>query len=302
MALSIYIIKKYIKIMMGRNDMTVNQDEGKCYSVETIEGYYNNLTEKITKFGCQDNSVPISEPAPGVKMEFSIAVFQYGLAAYDLFLISKKERYLEILKTCADWALAHQDSEGGWPTFTYKRPDQLYSAMAQGEGISMLIRAHKAFKDEKYTLAVHKAKDFMMRSINDGGTAEYNNDKIYLYEYLNAPLVLNGWIFAAWGLFDYAKYYNNQQTFCEWNRTIKSMAAKLPEYDCGYWSMYDDCGGMANPFYHKLHITLLHTMYEITGIEEFNIYHQRFKRYQSKMINRIRSFVFKIWQKITEKD
>ena len=89
--------------------MTVNQVEGKCYSRNKVEGYYNDLTEKITKFGFHGNQVPISEPAPGVKMEFSIAVFQYGLAAYDLYLLTENESYLGKLKACAEWALENQE-------------------------------------------------------------------------------------------------------------------------------------------------------------------------------------------------
>ena len=107
MALSIYIIKKYLKILVGKNDMTVNQIEGRCYSRDNVEGYYNDLTEKITRFGLPDNQIPITEPAPGVKIEFSIAIFQYGLAAYDLYLLTKDQSYLGKLKACAEWAI-HQ--------------------------------------------------------------------------------------------------------------------------------------------------------------------------------------------------
>lgn len=302
MAISLYIIKKYILVFTGKNVMTVNQDEGKCYSKNEVTGYYNNLTEKILKFGKPGNELPLGNPHPGVKMYFSIEIFQYGLAAYDLYLLSKDTSYLEKLKTCAEWALENQNENGGWATFTYKRPDQLYSAMAQGEGISLLIRAHKAFGDNRYILAAKKAKVFMMKSIDDGGTSVYSNGKIYLYEYLNAPQVLNGWIFAAWGLYDYAKYFNDNDTWNEWNNTVSAMAEKLPVYDRGYWSKYNDGKGLANPFYHKLHIAQLNTMYDLTGIEAFRKYRDIFTDYQSKQWNRIRAFMFKIWQKAWQKD
>lgn len=300
MELSFYI-KKYIKVFIGRNDMTVNQNEGQCYSKDKVEGYYNNLTEKITRFGFPDNSIPQYEVAPGVKYEFSIGVFQYGLAAYDLYLLTKEQSYLSKLKACADWAVEHQEKSGAWATFTYKRPDQLYSSMAQGEGVSLLIRAHIAFNDDKYVIAAHKAKSFMMTPMDKGGTAVYKDDDIYLYEYLNSPLVLNGWIFSAWGLFDYAKYFHDTVAMREWNIVVNSIAKKLPEYDRGYWSMYNDGGGMANPFYHKLHIAQLNTMYDLTGIDAYKTYRDIFCKYQSRRLNRIRAFIFKIRQKIAEK-
>lgn len=302
MALSVYIIKKYLKILIGKNDMTVNQTEGKCYSKNEVEGYYNDLTEKITKFGFSGNQVPISEPAPGVKMEFSIAIFQYGLAAYDLYLLTKDESYLGKLKACTEWALENQEENGAWPTFTYKRPDQLYSAMAQGEALSLLVRAHKVFGDDRYLKSAKKAKEFMMLPIEQGGTTIYENGYIYLYEYVNAPQVLNGWIFSAWGLFDYGKYLNDLETLEQWENTTMAIAKKLPHYDNGFWSLYSNGGGISNPFYHKLHISLLNTMYELTGIIAFKKYSDIFTRYQNKRWNCIKAFVIKMWQKTVSKD
>lgn len=301
MALSIYIIKKYLKILLGKNDMTVNQIEGRCYSKDGIAGYYNDLTEKITKFGSPDNQVPISEPAPGIRMEFSIAIFQYGLAAYDLYLLTKDESYLRKLKSCAEWALENQEQNGAWKTFTYKRPDQYYSAMAQGEALSLLVRAHKVFDDDRYIESAKKAKHFMMIPVDKGGTTIYKDGKIYLYEYVNEAQVLNGWIFSAWGLFDYAKYFNDNQTLEEWQNTVYTMAEKLPVYDHGFWSMYNDGNGLANPFYHKLHIAQLNTMYDLTGIDTFRKYSEIFISYQNNKWYRIRAFLFKVWQKTIEK-
>lgn len=302
MALSLYIIKKYILVFAGKSVLTVNQDEGKCYSKTEVAGYYNNLTDKIIKFGKPGNQLPLGHPAPGVEMYFSIEIFQYGLAAYDLYLQTKDSSFLGKVKACADWALENQEENGGWPTFTYKRKDQLYSAMAQGEALSLLVRAHKAFGDTKYIEASRKAKAFMMMSVDKGGTTVYSDGKIYLYEYLNAPLVLNGWIFSAWGIFDYAKYFNDKEAFEEWKNTVRTMAEKLHVYDRGYWSMYNDGKGLANPFYHKLHIAQLNTMYDLTGIEEFRKYRDIFIGYQNKRWNRIRAFLYKVWQKTTEKD
>lgn len=280
--------------------MTVNQDEGKCYSKTAVEGYYNNLTEKITKFGFPGNQIPVVEPAPGVKMEFSIAVFQYGIAAYDLYLQTKGQSYLSKLKACADWAIEHQEPNGAWATFTYKRPDQLYSAMAQGEGISLLIRAHIALDNPKYLYAAKVAKTFMMKPISEGGTSLYHEGRIYLYEYLNAPQVLNGWIFAAWGLFDYAKFFNDEFAMTEWNNTVSAMVEKLPQYDNGFWSKYSDGRSVANPFYHKLHIALLNTMYDLTGIDTFKKYSDLFQGYQNKWWNKTRAFIYKFWLKLLE--
>lgn len=301
MALSFYIVKKWTLSVFGRSSFNCNQDEGKAYSKETVAGYYNNLTEKITKFGCPGNELPLSQVDGNTKIYFSIAIFQYGLAAYDLYLLNKDLAMLDKLKAVAEWALEEQQEDGGWKTFTYKRPDQLYSAMAQGEGISMLIRAYLAFKDERYLNAAKKAKTFMLKPISDGGTTVYDNG-IYLYEYLNAPLVLNGWIFSAWGLYDYAKFFHDAEVKKIWEKTVATIAKKLPDYDHGDWSLYSDNGkSLANPFYHKLHIAQLNVMYDLTGISAFKKYSNLFSKYQENPWYRYKNFLKKVIVKIREK-
>ena len=49
MGISIYKIKKWYKMMTGKSISHVNQGVGTCYSKTEIAGYYNDLTEKVTK-------------------------------------------------------------------------------------------------------------------------------------------------------------------------------------------------------------------------------------------------------------
>lgn len=300
MAISIYVIKKYIKILSGKSVFTVNQDEGKFYSKSDVKGYYNNLTEKITRFGKPGNELPQTHVAKDMTIHFSIEIFQYGLAAYDLYLNSGDINYLNKFRACVDWAIQNQDEQGRWATFPYKRPDQLYSAMAQGEAISLLTRAYKEWGDQKYKVAAKKAKDFMLIPIEDGGTTEYCDGKIYLYEYLHEDQVLNGWIFSAWGIYDYAKCFDDPEALEQWKNTINAMAEKLWMYDKRIWSSYTDGKKWANPFYHKLHIAQLRVMFDLTGIETFKTYADKFQKYQDSWINRKIAFVYKIWQKATD--
>ena len=78
--------------------------------------------------------------------------------------------------------------------------------MAQGEGISLLLRAFIVTGNDNYLKAAEMAKDFMLLPIEKGGTARYEGDNVFLYEYTYEPLILNGWIFSIWGLYDYCKY------------------------------------------------------------------------------------------------
>ena len=84
MSISIYKIKKWYKMMTGKSIYHVNQGVGTCYSKTEIAGYYNDLTEKVTKDD-PNILVPKYHVDTGEEIYFSIGIFQYGLAAYDLF-------------------------------------------------------------------------------------------------------------------------------------------------------------------------------------------------------------------------
>lgn len=300
MAISIYKLKKWYKMMVGKSISHVNQGVGTCYSKEKIAGYYNDMTEKVTKDDA-NILVPQYHVDTGEKIYFSIGIFQYALAAYDLYLQTKEERYKEKLLACADWAIKNQQADGAWSTFTYENPEHPYSSMAQGEGISMLIRAYLITGDKRYMSAINKAKEFMLKPILDGGTTDYQRDNVYLYEYTYAPLVLNGWIFSLWGLYDYCKYTNDDNAKKVLTATLHSLKMKLPEYDMKYWSKYDDGKRICSPFYHKLHIAQLKTMYDLFGDSIYKEFAEKWEGYQNSFWKRKRAFIVKVLQKIFER-
>lgn len=300
MAISIYNIKKWIKMLSGNSSLHVNQGEGKVYSINEVAGYYNDLTEKITRFGLQDDSVPKSAINTGEEIYFSIAIFQYGLAAYDLYLLNNDSAMLNKVRSCADWAVANQEDNGGWKTFFYQDSIHPYSSMAQGEALSLLIRTYLIFKDPIYKSAADKALNFMLESIENGGTTVYRDEGIYLHECTHKPCVLNGWIFSAWGLFDYAKAFDNEQIRKVWDNTVNTMVISLRDFDNGYWSKYNQSTMIASPFYHKLHIAQLNVMFKITNNAIFKEYANKFTTYQNSWFCRQLAFLCKVWQKIME--
>ena len=299
MGVSLYKIKKWYKMMVGKSISHVNQGIGTCYSKTEVAGYYNDLTEKVTKDN-PDILVPKYHVDTGEEIYFSIGIFQYGLAAYDLYLKTKEEVYKQKLIACADWAVENQQEDGGWDTFTYESPEHPYSSMAQGEGISMLIRAHIVAKDETYMTAIHKAKEFMLKPISKGGATEYRGDDVYLYECTHEPLILNGWIFSLWGLYDYSKYINDNDIKMTLNATLSALKKKLPEFDIKYWSKYEDGKRICSPFYHKLHIAQLNVMYDLFGDEIYKEYALKWEAYQNSFWKAKRAFIKKALQKVFE--
>lgn len=299
MGVSIYKIKKWYRMLTGKSISHVNQGVGTCYSKTEVAGYYNDLTEKVTRDN-PDILVPQYHVDTGEEIYFSIGIFQYGLAAYDLYLKSGEDTYKKKLLACADWAVDNQQNDGSWVTFSYENPEHPYSSMAQGEGISMLIRAHIVTGKEQYMSAVRKAKDFMLKPISDGGATDYQGDDVYLYECTHDPLILNGWIFSLWGLYDYIKYIDDDRVKVVLNSTLKSLKKKLPEFDIKYWSKYEDGKRICSPFYHKLHIAQLRVMYDLFGDEIYKEYADKWEVYQRSFWKPKKAFVKKALQKILE--
>lgn len=301
MSVNLYKIKKWAKMLSGNSIYHVNQCEGRAFSADTVRGYYNDLTEKVTLGNLAENELPVTTLDSGKTVLFPIAIFQYGLGAYDLNLLGNDETMLKRVYLCADWAVDNQQPDGGWATFTDEKPEHPYSAMAQGEGTSLLIRAYLVSKNEKYLRSAEKAIDFMLKPIGEGGTAEYSSYGLKLYEFTDEPTVLNGWIFAAWGLWDYCKLFSDNIDCREKLRsTLKTLSDSLESFDNGYWSMYQPKIRITSPFYHRLHIAQLNVLYELTGDISFRKYADIWKKYNKNPINRARAFIKKSVQKILE--
>lgn len=302
MAITRYKINKWFKMIKGDSILHVNQGVGKLYKKGKIEGYYNDMTEKILKDkSTMDGELPKYPGEDGIKKIFPIGIFQYGLGAYDLYLETGKKEYLDKFKLCVDWTINNQDENGGWKTFEYETPNTPYSAMAQGEAISLLARAYILDNNNQYLELIKNGMNFLTKSIKDGGVAEYCNKYIYLKEFVDRPVVLNGWIFAIFGIYDYLLLFPNDKNIEEfYKNTITTLINELPRYDLKYWSKYDLNKRIASPFYHNLHIAQLNVLYALTDNKTFNIYENKFKKYSNNIYYKIKAFLTKAIQKIME--
>ena len=299
-----YQIKRWYDMLTGKSVWHVNQDIGKCFSKDEIKGYYNNMTEKVTKMPelLENEDMPQLNLANGKFTYFPVAIFQYGLGAYDLYLQTQDLRYERKFLQCVDWAMEHQDTQGRWNNFSHYCPEHPYGAMAQGEGASLLTRAFKHTNELKYLDAAKKAVDYMLLPLEQGGTAKYADEEVYLMEYTFKAMVMNGAIFAWWGLYDYVLITKDAGRYKDlMEKILESLMKVLPRFKCSYWSLYSLDGLMASPFYHNLHIAQMQAMYELTGNIIFYTYAERWKNQQSNLFCKGFAFVKKTTQKILER-
>ena len=77
-------------MLTGQSVWHVNQDLGKIFAKDEIRGYYNNMIEKVVKMP----ELLENDDLPKLNLEnckftyFPVAIFQYGLGCYDLFLLT----------------------------------------------------------------------------------------------------------------------------------------------------------------------------------------------------------------------
>ena len=298
MGISIYKIKRWLDMLTGNSIAHVHQGVGKRYSKTQVEGYYNDLTLKVIKGNGE--LLPVEKIEDGREVLVPTEIFQYGLAAYDLYLENKSDKYLAMFNACVEWACSNQEKSGAWNNFFFVYPDNPYSSMTQGEGASLLVRAYIENGNSNYLECAKRALDFMLKDHKLGGTAIYETEDLILLEYTHLPPVLNGWIFSIFGILDYVKVTKDAELMVLMDQTIGSMKKLLPKFDNGYWSKYDNSNVIASPFYHDLHIALLNVMGDLFDEKMFFEYADLFSNYKKKKINALRAFLNKAVQKIRE--
>ena len=140
------------------------------------------------------------------------------------------------------------------------------SAMGQSQAISVLLRAAQLTGDKGYGQMAQAALGPLQTPVAAGGTQRDVGGALVLEEYPTATpaMVLNGWIFALWGVHELAVAHASRPAHELFERSSASLIASLPRYDLGWWTLYSlyDHGrpDLAKPFYQELHPVLLEAL------------------------------------------
>jgi len=208
-------------------------------------------------------------------------------------------------KKATEWLLNNQDEIGGWPIKVTRRLGDSnlilhpgwYSAMAQGQCISLLIRGYHVTKDSKFIdAALRASKLFDIDSANKGIRTHFMDKYVWFEEYPTRPsssFVLNGFMYSLFGLFDLHSLCSqikvkppeellnshsteNLKLQCDhvshlYHDGLISLKNMLPLYDTGAGSLYDlrhvalgIAPNLARWDYHATHINQLFFLSTIT--------------------------------------
>lgn len=298
------LIVSWFSILFNRSYYHIPQEVGKAFLANELKGYFNDMTGKIQWNGSIDKEgIPLIQMHDGSLHYFPTTIIQKALGHHDQYLFTKNPREQDEFSKLCDWLLRTQDDKAGWTVkgvLKSKNHSPEYSAMTQGEAISMLVRAWKLFHKEEYLIAAKKAYQLLILPIEAGGTAYYRDNEIYLEEFpcKEKNTILNGWIFAMFGVYDYylaTAEGDSKEVFYE---TLNTLRNNIAIYDSGFWSFYDEKKTLSSPFYHALHLNQLEALYSITGDKIIEHYIKKWKRYKKSLIKSNYALILKAYQKI----
>jgi heparosan-N-sulfate-glucuronate 5-epimerase len=270
---------------------------GEQFDAQTVGGYYIDMRVKA--------ETPVW---PEVPHWLYVVVAQSGLGCFERYLAGEGEVWLAAATERANHLMQDQHRDGPQAggflhrqplphTFALRPP--WISAMAQGEGASLLVRIFQETGDERYAEAARRALLPLSVDAVAGGVRTLLDGRPFPEEYPTQPpsLVLNGAMFTSWGLHDVGVGLNDQSARTAFEQAVDTLAENLHRWDLGYWSRYDlyphPVVNVASSFYHDLHINQLRAMHRLSPRPQFAETAERWQRYARSSRCRARGFAGK---------
>ena len=281
------------------------------FAPRSLGEYYMPFLEKADYAGPFDHQgVPLLDYRGSLGRQYNpIAIAQFGLGNFNLFCRTGQEQRRSKFLLAADWLVANleMNREGlrvwnhhfDWEYRTMLRaPWQ--SALAQSQGISVLVRAFDETGDGVYLEAAEVAFEAMRKETSEGGMVHVDETgDLWLEEYIVSPPthILNGFIWATWGVYDYWLATGDEAARQLFAATVGTLLRNLEKYDAGFWSLYELAGTrlkmLASSFYHRLHIAQLGVLHRLTGEELFGQYAGKWEAYRRNFLKRNAALAYK---------
>lgn len=301
-------------LLPGKSQLTFWHDQPQVnpgVAIDQLGEYYMPFLEKAAYAGPYDaEGIPLLNYHGSIGLQYNpIAIAQWGLGNFNLFLRSKDPERKRKSMAAADWLVKHlEPNSEGVPVWNhlfdweYRTPLKApwYSGLAQGQGISLLVRVAQESGRAEYVEAAARAFVSFTKSVQEGGvvfTDEHGD--IWFEEYIVSPPthILNGFVWAAWGVYDYLLATQEKTARQLFDRAVETLRKNLDRYDLGFWSLYELSGTrlpmVASHFYHRLHVAQLRLMYRLTDDGVFSRYADRWEGYARSRAKRTRAMCYK---------
>lgn len=254
-------------------------------------------------------SLPDNHPTP---------IVQDALVQWNLYLATHEEKHREVFLMQARWLVEHEvrigKGAGGWsissPHPEYYTRGSWLSAILQGCGLSVLVRAYQLTQEKIFIdVARRVVRTFELDILDGGVSTPVGADGIFFEEVATYPAAhtLPGFIFALFGLYDYVALTADTRIEKLIHRSLITLHNLLPAFDAGYWT-YSDLlrKPLSSPAHLALQITLLealarhaHCEYSLARASHWTKYqHSCVFRLRSHIVGRCKSYSRVLWRRV----
>lgn len=273
--------------------------------------YYMPFTQKARYPGPFDpDGAPLLDYHGRIGLQHNpIAIAQFGLGWVNRHLETGRPEDLQPARRAGDWLVANLTPNAqGVPVwhhqfdFEYFRllAKPWYSGLAQGQGLSLLLRLHAATGEGRYLEAARAAFRSLTLPIDQGGVCFVDaKGRLWIEEYIVDPPthILNGFMWGLWGVYDYWQATGSGAALDIWRRSLRTLRDVLWLFDDGRWSLYDlaplPLANRASLFYHRLHVVQLDVTGRLSGDETFTRYARRWGGFLEQGWARWRAWLLK---------
>jgi len=252
------------------------------FDVHAIAGYYLDFSAKT--------AAP-SAAEPGSLLPAALA--QLALGWWELGLRGSDDAHARFVDICdlLEATSTRTEDTALWlyrvPVRKYEIDSEWASALAQGQAASVFVRAHVAGGAKRHAELARAAVAPLLERDPTSLVSRLPEGPV-LEECPTRPpsAILNGWIYAAWGLRDVALGLGSEEARVAYDAAIAGIRAALPRYDVGWWSRYSlyphRLPDLAKVFYHRLHVAQLDVLESVAGDGAFGSVAKRWRSYDTR--------------------
>ncbi|WP_396278353.1 D-glucuronyl C5-epimerase family protein [Glutamicibacter creatinolyticus] len=246
-----------------------------------------------------ENGVPL-RVIDGINYDHPVLQAQYLLKQLNTLQRERNDDVEKVVRSTVERWMNYAVSSRGAKFLPYsfpwhggKQKPPWYSAMAQGQVLSALSRIYELFPEYQFKNFADEIFQSFELLPDDESSLPWivdidSNGYLWLEEYPNitqGKFVINGHLFAVWGLYDYWRVFGNVRAYELANAAMETtkkyiFASRNP----GWSSHYDLSEFLLIRNYHQTHISQLEMTYNITGNPFFlrvaDLFERDFPSYQ----------------------
>lgn len=256
------------------------QPEGTAYAVDGVRGYFVDFRAKTR--------APTAA-TPDVLGPAGLA--QLALGWWERHLTAEPGALEQFVETCSLLERRGAPAKDGL-RFAYDVPVPKYglapgwcSALAQGQVASVFVRLATISGDERHAEVARAAAASLLDTRSELVAVTPAGPILEEAPTSSPSCILNGWIYALWGLHDLDTGLDDRTASDAYDAGIECLLRVLERYDAGWWSRYSlyphRLPDLAKPFYHRLHIDQLGVLHRLTGEAAFARMSERWRKFDN---------------------